>query len=352
MLEALTPSTAATRVLVVDDSAVMRQLVSRALDHEPDIDIVGTAGDGRSALDMIRLLHPDAVILDLVMPIMDGFEALAAIRRDHGRLPVIVFSQLSRATSTLEALARGATDFALKPTAAGSGLVEDQVRAALVPLIRGLHVPPATMAPLPIRGRTTRVPITAVVMAASTGGPSALTTVVTALPSDLRVPVLVVQHMPAVFTTLLADRLDARSAVSVVEASAGDPVIPGRVYLAPGAHHMAVRRNAGGVVIDVHDSPPENFCRPAADVLFRAAAHVYGAGVLAVVMTGMGHDGLAGAGAVHQAGGSVIAQGLASAVVTSMPAAIAEGGLADAVVELDGLAETITRWVGGGARPL
>jgi two-component system chemotaxis response regulator CheB len=347
VVNALAPPSAVTRVLVVDDSAVMRRVVARALDQEPDISVVGTAGDGRRALEMIRLLQPDAVVLDLVMPVMDGFETLAAIRRDHGRLPVIVFSHLGQrgAAATLEALARGATDFALKPTAVPGRSVEDQIGAALLPLVRGLRAPPPGPARLSGRGGEIRAPITTIVMAASTGGPSALATVVSSLPSTLRVPVLVVQHMPAVFTALFADRLNAQSAVPVVEASRGDPVMPGRVYLAPGALHMAVIRTAAGVKIDVFDGPPENSCRPAADVLFRSAARAYGRGVLAVVMTGMGHDGLLGAEAVREAGGSVIAQGLTSAVVTSMPAAIAEHGLADAVVELGDIAETVTRWV-------
>jgi len=340
-----------TKVLVVDDSVVVRRVVTRALSDEPEVIVVGSARDGRDALAKIESLGPDLVILDPEMPGMGGLEALAEIRRRHSGLPVIIYSHLTTqaAAATLEAMALGATAYALKPNAHGIGLAEESVRTELMPLIRPLGTPrdrePASehhSPTAPIRA------LAAVVVAVSTGGPNALAAVISGLPAHLSVPILVVQHMPPVFTRTLAERLDRGSAVSVVEAVAGDRVVAGRVYIAPGGHHMAVSRSGEGVLVVIHDGPPENSCRPAADVLFRAAVDVYGAGVLAVVMTGMGQDGLLGATAVREAGGLVIAQSKSSCVIASMPGAVADAGLADAVVPLDELGGVLTHWVSDG----
>lgn len=349
---------AVTRVLVVDDSVVVRRVVTRAFADEPAVEVVGTARNGRDALAKLEVLRPDIVILDLDMPVMDGFETLAEIRRTHAEIPVIIFSHLttSSATATLDALALGAAEFALKPTADGIGLAEEHVRAELLPLIEALTVPAArqlALAPSPARARAAAVStggggVRAVVIAVSTGGPNALAAIVGELPADLPVPVLIVQHMPPVFTRMLAERLDRQSALSVVEASAGDAVVPGRVYLAPGGHHMALSATGGNVAVVLHDGPPENFCRPAADVLFRAAVDVYEADVLAVVLTGMGRDGLRGAETVRGAGGSVIAQSEETCTVASMPAAVAAAGLAHAVVPLHDLGAALVQRVSRG----
>jgi two-component system chemotaxis response regulator CheB len=347
---------AVTRVLVVDDSVVVRRVVTRAFADEPAVEVIGTARNGRDALAKLEVLRPDIVILDLDMPVMDGFETLAEIRRTHAEIPVIIFSHLttSSATATLDALALGAADFALKPTADGIGLAEEHVRVELLPLIEALTVPAArrlALAPSPARSAAVSTGgglVRAVVVAVSTGGPNALAAFVGGLPADLPVPVLIVQHMPPVFTKMLAERLDRDSAVSVVEASAGDAVVPGRVYLAPGGHHMALSASGGNVTVVLHDGPPENFCRPAADVLFRAAVDVYRADVLAVVMTGMGRDGLRGAESVRGAGGSVMAQSEETCTVASMPAAVAAAGLADAVVPLHDLGTALVQRVSRG----
>jgi two-component system chemotaxis response regulator CheB len=349
------------RVLVVDDSVVVRQIVVRALADQPDVRVVGVASNGAIAIAKIPVLAPDVVILDLEMPEMDGFETLDEIRRTDSRLPVIVFSNLTArgAAATMEALARGATAFALKPSTDGFGLAQDYVRSELLPLIRALSRPSrpvptgearpevASIPPVAMAVPAARPPFAAIVVAASTGGPRALADVVGHLPGDLRVPILIVQHMPPMFTKTLAERLDCSSALRVVEAVGGEAVLPGHVYIAPGNYHMAVSRTVGGVNVVVHDGPPENSCRPAADVLFRSAVEVFGAGVLAVVLTGMGRDGLQGARVVRSAGGSVIAQSAATAVVASMPAAVAEAGLVNAVVALDGIAGTLARWTSG-----
>ena len=349
---------AVARVLVVDDSVVVRRVVTRAFANEPAVEVIGTARDGRDALTKLEVLRPDVVILDLDMPVMDGFETLAEIRRTHAEIPVIIFSHLTTrsATATLDALALGAADFALKPTADGIGLAEEHVRVELLPLIEALTVPAApslTLAPSSTGARPADLRagdgrVRAVVIAVSTGGPNALAAIVGELPADLPVPVLIVQHMPPVFTRMLAERLDRQSALSVVEASAGDAVVPGRAYLAPGGHHMALSAAGGTVSVVLHDGAPEHFCRPAADVLFRAAVDVYGADVLAVVLTGMGRDGLRGAESVRGAGGSVIAQSEATCAVASMPAAVSSAGLANAVVPLDDLGAALVHRVSRG----
>jgi two-component system chemotaxis response regulator CheB len=289
-------------------------------------------------------------LLDLEMPEMDGFATLAEIRRTYPTLPVIIFSHLTSAgaAATLEALALGATGFALKPRADGIGLAEAQVHDDLVPLI--CSVRPRARGPVArtvLLGARPRIStkVSAVVVAVSTGGPNALAAIVPALPGDLGVPIFIVQHMPTVFTKILAERLDRLSPLSVVEAADGEVVVPGRVYVAPGGRHLSLTgtRAGGNVRVELTDGPTENSCRPAADVLFRAAAAIYGRETLAVVLTGMGHDGLRGSEAVYAAGGCVLAQSGASAVVASMPEAVADAGLTDAVVPLDQMASEIVR---------
>ena len=337
-------------MLVVDDSVVVRRLVARALEGQPGLELAGAAADGHAALEKVARLRPDVVVLDLEMPEMDGMRTLAELRRLHPRLPVIVFSHLTAAgaAATLDALAAGATDFALKPSADGTGMAEHHVRTELLPLVRALAVRRVDGQAARPSGARSPARVDAVVIAVSTGGPNALAAVCGALPADLPVPVLVVQHMPPVFTRILAERLDRTSPLAAGEAAPGEPVVAGRLYLAPGGRHLAVESRSGGVAVVLGDGPPENSCRPAADVLFRSAAQVYGAGTLAVVMTGMGSDGLRGAGAVRQAGGSVVVQSPETAVVASMPAAVMEAGIADAVVPLGELAGELVRRVRRG----
>jgi two-component system chemotaxis response regulator CheB len=191
------------------------------------------------------------------------------------------------------------------------------------------------------------MPVTAVVIGVSTGGPNALAALVPSLPADLSVPVLIVQHMPALFTQMLAERLDRVANVAVVEAAESDAVVAGRIYIAPGGRHMTVRRTSVGVEVALQDGPPENSCRPAADVLFRSAAQVYGAGVVGVVLTGMGSDGLRGCEVLRRAGGSVMVQDVESSVVASMPAAVVGAGLAHAVLPLEEIGPALVRWIAG-----
>ena len=339
-------------VLVVDDSVVMRRVVSRALERDPDVGSTAFASNGQIALAKIAERRPDVVVLDLEMPVLDGFATLGEIRRFDPTLPVILFSSVDEriAAATLEALSLGATDFVVKPSGGALEEAEAYVLEHLAPLVKGLAEP------RPVRSTAaadheTRRPrrtekIGVVVVGVSTGGPDALAVVVRSLPADLAAPVLIVQHMPPMFTRLLADRLARLSPLRIGEAADAHVLSPGDVLVAPGDRHLTVERAGQSVATRLSDGPPENSCRPAADVLFRSAAEVYGPGVLAVVLTGMGRDGLRGCQAVHTAGGHVVVQDPGTALIPSMPATVADAGLADAVVPLERVADEIARRVG------
>jgi two-component system chemotaxis response regulator CheB len=340
--------------MVVDDAVVIRRLVSDALAADPEVEVVGTAPNGRLALAKLPQLKPDVITLDVEMPELDGIETVAEIRKVYPRLPVIMFSTLTRrgGEATLDALARGATDYVTKPANVGSVTAAlEQVRGDLLPKIKLHHAratrPPAPPSVLPSAPVTTPAGpppvVRAVVIGVSTGGPNALAAVLPSLPADLPVPVLVVQHMPPVFTQLLAQRLDGQCRVRVGEAVEGQPIEAGRVWIAPGDFHMTVATRPVGPVLRLDQGPPENSCRPAADPLFRSAAAVYGAGVLAVVLTGMGQDGLRGCEAVARAGGRVLAQDEATSVVWGMPGFVARAGLAERVLPLPLVGPEIAR---------
>lgn len=347
------------RVLVVDDAVVVRRMVADLLGEDDAIEVVGTAPNGRIALTKIAQLNPDLVTLDLEMPEMDGLETLAALRQSHPHLPVLVVSRFAQigAAITRDALALGANDYVAMPEKAGGATTASEcVRDQLIPKIKrfgarkaGRSTPPMP-SPVPRPASrsailTFRYPIEAVVIGASTGGPNALAQLFTAFPADFCQPVLVVQHMPPVFTGRLAQRLTASSAIGVDEAESGAFVRPGHAWLAPGDFHMALARDAEGVRLRTHQGPAENSCRPSVDVLFRSAAEVYGPGVLAIVLTGMGQDGLRGCERIRAAGGQVLVQDAATSVVWGMPGAVARAGLADAVLPIEQLGPEMVRRV-------
>ena len=330
------------RVLIVDDSATIRNVLSATLGADPDLKVVGTAVNGEVALASITASPPDLVLLDVEMPVLDGISTLRQIRRTHPKLPVLMFSSLTeRGTkATLDALLAGANDYVAKPAAQTADEVAARIRDDVIVKIKQLvprggpavRAAPAVVARPPATAR--REPIRGIVIAVSTGGPTALAEMLPAFVSSARVPVLIVQHMPAFFTAQLAERLSKLCNALVREAKAGQDILPGDVLLAPGGRHLEVVGEAGTPRVRLTDDPPENSCRPAADVLFRSAARLWGAGTLGVVLTGMGRDGLQGSRLIVEAGGSVIAQDEFTSVVWGMPGEIVRAGLADAILPL------------------
>jgi two-component system, chemotaxis family, protein-glutamate methylesterase/glutaminase len=372
----------AIRVLVVDDSVVIRRLVAEVLAADPEIEVIGMAANGRVALQKMAQTTPDLVTLDIEMPELNGLETVTEIRKTWKHLPVIMFSTLSEAgaTATLEALARGATDYVTKPSNVGSlALAQQRIRDDLIPRIKqfcGHLVHPVRPALVPPRPRAVVPPSTAsaragasstaerapaarrgtglidiLAIGCSTGGPNALVAIIPKLPADLPVPVVITQHMPPLFTRFLADRLSSMSALPVREAAGGEVLAPGTVWIAPGNHHLVLERRAGRVVTTLTQDPPENSCRPSVDVMLRSVATCYEHRVLSVVLTGMGQDGLHGCEAVHAAGGRVLAQDEASSVVWGMPGFVARSGLSEAIVPLDGMASAITERIRASRSP-
>jgi two-component system chemotaxis response regulator CheB len=343
------------RVLVVDNSALMRRLIVDLLGGDPQIEVVGEAADGLECLDAVERLHPDVVTLDVDMPRMDGLQALQRLMRTTP-VAVVIVSGVTRPEVVVDALQGGAVDFVVKPSGPMSidmykvqHLLLDRVRvAALVdvaglaararaiqeplPEVRGVAYPPA-----PVSGALRKV----VAIAASSGGPQALDILLSGLPGNLPAAVLIVQHMPVGFTASLAERLNRRSALAVREAQDGDELRPGRVYIAPGGHHL----RAEASVVRLDDRPPVRGLRPCANVLMQSVAGCFGARAVGVVLTGMGADGADGCRAIREAGGAVLAQDQASSVIYGMPRAAA--GWANAVVPLEQMAAALVRSVNG-----
>ncbi|MEA5550445.1 chemotaxis response regulator protein-glutamate methylesterase [Anabaena cylindrica UHCC 0172] len=350
------------RVLVVDDAVVVRSRISKILSIDPELEVVGVAANGRIALAKIPQVNPDVVILDIEMPEMDGLQTLCAIRQIYPHLPVIMFSTSTRtgAIATLEALSLGASDYATKPSNLGSvEAINQHIQTDLIPKIKvfgaGTTLFPtlSTVAhPVVFPLNTNPKQVEVVAIGVSTGGPNALTALLTELPADLSVPILIVQHMPPMFTKLLAERLSSKCQIPVNEAIPGVVLEPGQAWIAPGDFHLVVQRDKDVVRLATHQAPSENSCRPSVDVLFRSVAEVYGAGAIAVILTGMGKDGLHGCQCIREVGGQVLAQDKASSVVWGMPSFVVNAGLANQIVTLDQMASEIMRRIGGSQIPI
>ena len=349
-------------VLIVDDSRLFRSALEESLAGLEDIAVVGSVFNGAKALEFVRSTSPDLVTLDVEMPGMDGLAVLEHIQQFNAERPVgaavdvIMVSAFTRrgADVTVKALQAGAFDFVTKPSGPSEEINLATLRDELVAKIRAcarrrrMSAPPAgglvrPAAPAVVARRADRRPsaVRAVVIGASTGGPRALSTLLPELCRLVDLPILIVQHMPPDFTRSLAESLARQTGRTVVEAADGQPLQNGAVFIAPGGWHLLLRGAANAPVTGLTDQPPENGCRPAADVLFRSAATVLRGGVVAVILTGMGCDGTTGLGAIRRAGGHVIAQDEATSVVWGMPGSAVAAGLADEVLPLDRIARAV-----------
>jgi two-component system chemotaxis response regulator CheB len=355
------PADRTTKVMVVDDSAVIRGLLQRIIASDPSIEVIASASNGQSAIQMLRNHDIQVVILDIEMPVMDGLSALPQLLEIDPDVKVIVASTLTQrnAEISLKAMELGAADYLPKPTspreinADGSFHRElmDKIRSlASRPRLRPRRVPPqsssaAVAAPRPttmkrpivLRKASAAVPA-ALAIGSSTGGPQALFTLLRALPKALPVPVFITQHMPRLFTSILAQHITRNCGQTCNEAVDGEIVQAGRIYLAPGDRHMTIEPKNGRLAIRLTDDPPENFCRPSVDPMFRSLSAALGGKLLAVVLTGMGSDGLNGGKQLVAAGGNLIAQDEATSVVWGMPGAVANAGLCSAVLPLADIA--------------
>jgi len=375
------PSAAATadpaiRVLVVDDSVVVRGLVSRWIEEEPGLALAGSLRNGRDAVDQLERINPDVVILDIEMPELDGISALPLLLAKKRDLVVIMASTLTRrnAEISLKALSLGAADYIPKPESNHGVTTSATFRRDLIEKVRELGgrrrrrrapLAPSThpasaphpahpstrahdpAAPVKLRAFPTTPP-RVLVIGSSTGGPQALTAIVADLRGLLpRVPVLITQHMPPTFTTILAEHIARAACGRAHEGVDGEPVEPGTIYVAPGGKHMQAVRRDHGVFIALDDGPLVNYCRPAVDPLFRSAAAVWGPAVLALVLTGMGSDGARGGAEIVAHGGGVIAQDEATSVVWGMPGSAAHAGICSAVLPLDQIAPKVMRLFSG-----
>ena len=336
------------RILIVDDSVVIRRSLSDALARERDLSVAGSAASGRIALMKMPLLKPDVVLLDINLPGKDAMETLAALRADYPATVVVILTVAARrgAADTIDALSLGAKACVMKPEVAARSDARLQLLCAEVVSLMaswpsvGSHAPAAAVKALPQAAVPHRLDVVAI--GVSTGGPTALMDLLPGLASDFPVPIVIVQHMPPVFTRLLAQRLAAKCRIRVAEGRPGQVLRPGDALIAPGDFHMEVEREGAAVVVRTHQSSRENSCRPSVDVLFRSVAQTYGPHALAVVMTGMGRDGVNGCQDIRAAGGQTVVQDEASSVVWGMPGLVVKAELADQVVPLSALADVIT----------
>ena len=345
------------RVMVVDDTITYRQILTKVVTYLPNAELVGTASSGKTALMKIKSLKPDLVFLDVMMPEMDGIETLQHMKQINPRIQVVMVSgfDMANAKATLDSLGNGALDFVAKPKAKDMQDGIEQLKNSLEPLVEVVlqkinktgtpaisPVVRKSTAVLPRRIKKKGGKYDLVLLGVSTGGPNALQKLFESIKNKLDCPILIVQHMPPMFTRSLADRLSSLSCMEIVEAEDDQLAEKGKVYIAPGGKHMVLREKAGsGYQIKIIDSPPVNHCKPAVDVLFRSAAGFKDINMLCVIMTGMGRDGTAGVRAVKRKGNYCLIQDEASSVVWGMPGSVYGESLADEVLALDNLGKRI-----------
>ena len=349
------------RVLIVDDSAVTLRLISQFLSEDPEIEVVATAENGEVALEKVSSLDLDLVTLDMEMPHMDGLTALKELQKINPNLPVVMCSNMTEycAIQTLDALRLGAKDYVAKPQNHETSpqsimLMKEELVRKVKFFGRGPSRPDSAVQLRPTNGRTrqkfgmrqnTRREPAIVAIGASTGGPEALNTIISALPADFPIPILIAQHMPPVFTRYLADRLCNDSQLEVVEAEQGEPIEKGKVYIAPGHFHMALEKNTRKHCINLSQDDLSTGCRPSVDVLFNSVAEIFGPRTIGVVLTGMGQDGVEGGHDIVSAGGILLAQDKKSSVVWGMPGKLVKAGLTDIVLPIELIASRLTQLV-------
>jgi two-component system, chemotaxis family, protein-glutamate methylesterase/glutaminase len=361
------------RVLVVDDTVLYRKIVSDALSTIPDVEVVGSAHNGKAAISKLASLKPDLLTLDIEMPEMNGIQVLEYLQKHAPRTGAIMLSTLTHegGAMTMKALELGAFDFIPKPQSGTMAENRKKIESAIGPIIRAFQrsarvtgvLKPASRAGKPAATAAVRkapVPFTKrpnlnlkrskseiVAIGISTGGPNALSKMLPMLPKDIGVPILIVQHMPPMFTQSLAHSLSSKCSVAVREAKQGEPILPNTVFIAPGGKQMKIVAGADGKsrIIKITDDPPENSCKPSVDYLFRSVAHHYVGRSTGVIMTGMGSDGTEGLKLMKQNGATIIAQNEATCVVYGMPREAAETGLADTVLPLNQIADMIVKTV-------
>lgn len=353
------------RILVVDDTALFRRIVSDALALLPDVEVIGTAPNGKIALERVATLSPDLITLDIEMPEMDGLETLDALRQRGLKCGVVIVSALTRKGGdlTIRALERGAFDFITKPDAGDQGSTLSAISSALAPIVRAYRrhleirsilktgsvpVSPAATFPASPRSEIRPTPRKAdmVLVGVSTGGPNALAKLLPALPVNFPAPILIVQHMPPLFTQSLASSLAKKSSVKVKEAEDGETILAATAYIAPGGRHMKIAPGLKGeTILRITDDPLENNCRPSVDYLFRSVANHFTGNTTAVIMTGMGSDGVLGLRLLKRKDNFIVAQDEASCVVFGMPGEAIKAGVVDVVVPLDQIADVVHRSV-------
>lgn len=363
-------------VLIVDDTVTYRSILSNIVSNIPDAAVAATASNGKTALAKLEHLKVDIILLDIEMPEMDGLETLSILNKSHPEIGVVMVSGLSKSSAdiTIKALEMGAMEFIPKPDGTNVQDSKDELQSKLTqvfrhfrskrltkinttkpllapsPAINQPSVSRQVSAPPPNQPLVKAVPghFDVLAIGVSTGGPNALSEVLPLLPADLNIPILLVQHMPPIFTESLASSLNRKSKLNVKEAAHHDLVEPNTVYIAPGGKHMEVFKEGNDVRILIHEGPPENSCRPAVDVLFRSISAVYGKNVLSLIMTGMGSDGALGIKCLKQTGCYSLIQSEKTCVVYGMPKAVEELRLADESIDLPMLAQRITQLVKKG----